>query len=59
MEKPITKRVTYWSNIGEMDKILAVVKAKKDDIGLKKYRNPSHFVRCAVIKLLKEEYPTI
>lgn len=43
----------------EMDQMRAVIRGAMDSEGFRKYHNISHFCRCAVIKLLRDETPKI
>lgn len=39
----------------EKKRVSKIIKLAKDDAGEKRYNDNSHFVRCAVMRLLREE----
>jgi len=51
MARFFEKSIHFRLKEGEKQRILAIIRQKNEE----KYYNLSHFVRCAVIKLIKEE----
>ena len=43
----------------EHDEMRRVIRRAKDDDGIRKYENQSHFLRVAVMKLIREEQAKI
>jgi|TARA_Y100000310_G_scaffold126314_1_gene125153 hypothetical protein len=54
-DKKLEKNVNFRLFLEENRKVKQIVKTAKDSLGYKKYFSESHFYRCAVIRLIKEE----
>ena len=59
MEWTFNKRVNSRISQIEKDRMEEIVMYKRTSDNRKKYSSESHFIRCAIIKLIYAEYPGI